>query len=157
ARRRLRGGRRLARGAAHPARLTVLDPLRKGDHGRGARLRSGELPRRGRRHGGSPGARRGGGRRGRGLPLPRRVCARRDGTNGRVPGKDPQGRSYSSFASFSDPDGNGWILQEVTTRLPGRGFGLDVSTLGDLLREAEKHHGDYEATAPKRLAEILRG
>ena len=49
------------------------------------------------------------------------------GTNGRAPGPDPQGRSYSSWASFSDPDGNGWMLQEVKTRLPGRGFGnLDV-------------------------------
>jgi catechol 2,3-dioxygenase-like lactoylglutathione lyase family enzyme len=42
------------------------------------------------------------------------------GTNGRVSGPDPERRSYSSFASFSDPDGNGWFLQEVTTRLPGR-------------------------------------
>jgi catechol 2,3-dioxygenase-like lactoylglutathione lyase family enzyme len=42
------------------------------------------------------------------------------GTAGRVPGPDPERRSYCSFASFSDPDGNGWMLQEVTTRLPGR-------------------------------------
>jgi len=39
---------------------------------------------------------------------------------GRVPGPDPEGRSYASFASFSDPDGNGWLLQEIKTRLPGR-------------------------------------
>ena len=39
---------------------------------------------------------------------------------GRVPGPDPQGRSYQTYASFSDPDGNGWLLQEITTRLPGR-------------------------------------
>ena len=71
------------------------------------------------------------------------------GTNGRVPGPDPQGRSYQSWASFSDPDGNSWMLQEITTRLPGRGFGVDVATLTDLLREAEEHHGKYEATAPK--------
>jgi catechol 2,3-dioxygenase-like lactoylglutathione lyase family enzyme len=44
----------------------------------------------------------------------------RAGTDGRVPGPDPQRRSYASFVSFSDPDGNGWILQEITTRLPGR-------------------------------------
>jgi catechol 2,3-dioxygenase-like lactoylglutathione lyase family enzyme len=44
----------------------------------------------------------------------------RAGTDGRVPGPDPQGRSYCTWASFSDPDGNGWLLQEVTTRLPGR-------------------------------------
>jgi catechol 2,3-dioxygenase-like lactoylglutathione lyase family enzyme len=42
------------------------------------------------------------------------------GQNPRVGGRDPQGRSYSSFASFEDPDGNGWLLQEITTRLPGR-------------------------------------
>jgi catechol 2,3-dioxygenase-like lactoylglutathione lyase family enzyme len=39
---------------------------------------------------------------------------------GQVPGRDPQGRSYQTYASFSDPDGNGWLLQEITTRLPGR-------------------------------------
>ena len=42
------------------------------------------------------------------------------GTAGRVPGPDPQGHSYGSWASFSDPDGNGWLLQEIKTRLPGR-------------------------------------
>src|SRR5262245_44987600 len=42
------------------------------------------------------------------------------GENPRVGGRDPEGRSYFSFASFEDPDGNGWLLQEVTTRLPGR-------------------------------------
>jgi hypothetical protein len=39
---------------------------------------------------------------------------------GRVPGPDPQGRSYQTYVSFSDPDGNEWLLQEITTRLPGR-------------------------------------
>ena len=72
------------------------------------------------------------------------------GTNGRAPGPDPQGRSYSSWASFSDPDGNSWMLQEVKTRLPGRGFSnLDVPALTELLRETEEHHGEYEPTAPK--------
>jgi catechol 2,3-dioxygenase-like lactoylglutathione lyase family enzyme len=71
------------------------------------------------------------------------------GTKGRVPGPDPDGSSYRSFASFSDPDGNGWLLQEIKTRLPGRGFSLDVTTLTELLRETEKHHGAYEAAAPK--------
>jgi catechol 2,3-dioxygenase-like lactoylglutathione lyase family enzyme len=42
------------------------------------------------------------------------------GTKDRVDGPDPEGRSYGSFASFRDPDGNGWILQEVQVRLPGR-------------------------------------
>jgi len=44
----------------------------------------------------------------------------RAGTAQRVSGPDPERRSYSSWASFSDPDGNGWLLQELTTRLPGR-------------------------------------
>ena len=42
------------------------------------------------------------------------------GTKARVRGPDPQGRSYASYASFSDPDGNGWLLQEIKERLPGR-------------------------------------
>ncbi|MGW7041278.1 VOC family protein [Streptomyces avermitilis] len=44
----------------------------------------------------------------------------RAGTEGRVPGPDPERRSYASYLSFSDPDGNGWVLQEITERLPGR-------------------------------------
>ena len=71
------------------------------------------------------------------------------GTRGRTPGPDPEGRSYFSFASFSDPDGNGWLLQEVTERLPGRGLSSDVVTLTKLLRETEERHGGYEATALK--------
>jgi catechol 2,3-dioxygenase-like lactoylglutathione lyase family enzyme len=72
-----------------------------------------------------------------------------DGTKGRVPGRDPEGRSYRSWASFSDPDGNSWLLQEIKTRLPGRGLSMDVATLTELLRETEKRHGEYEPTAPK--------
>ena len=67
-----------------------------------------------------------------------------------VPGPAPDGRSYGTFATFSDPDGNSFLLQEIKTRLPGRGFSnLDVPTLTELLRDAEKHHGEYEPTAPK--------
>jgi catechol 2,3-dioxygenase-like lactoylglutathione lyase family enzyme len=73
----------------------------------------------------------------------------RDGTSGRLSGPATDRASYSTFASFSDPDGNGWLLQEVKTRLPGRGLSMDVATLTELLREAEKRHGEYEATAPK--------
>ena len=47
------------------------------------------------------------------------------GENPRVGGRDPEGRSYFSFASFKDPDGNGWLLQEVKTRLPGREWKRD--------------------------------
>jgi catechol 2,3-dioxygenase-like lactoylglutathione lyase family enzyme len=71
------------------------------------------------------------------------------GTKRRVPGRDPEGHSYRTWASFSDPDGNGWLLQEIKTRLPGRGFNPDVASLTELLRETEEHHGEYEATAPK--------
>jgi len=71
------------------------------------------------------------------------------GTKGRVPGPDPQGNSYRTWASFSDPDGNGWLLQEIKTRLPGRGLSIDVASLTELLKETEEHHGEYEATAPK--------
>jgi catechol 2,3-dioxygenase-like lactoylglutathione lyase family enzyme len=67
-----------------------------------------------------------------------------------VPGRDPNGRSYGTYASFSDPDGNSWLLQEITTRLPGRGLSnLDVASLTEFLREAETRHGEYTATAPK--------
>jgi len=72
--------------------------------------------------------------------------------NPRVGGRDPQGRSYYSFASFEDPDGNGWLLQEITTRLPGREWKLtqasatNVATLAELLHETEQHHGHYEKT-----------
>ena len=74
----------------------------------------------------------------------------RKGTSGRVSGPAPDHASYRTFAKFSDPDDNSWLLQEIKTRLPGRGHGnLDVPTLTELLREAEKHHGVYEPTAPK--------
>src|SRR6185295_14683083 len=61
--------------------------------------------------------------------------------NPRVSGHDPEGRSYFSFASFEDPDGNGWLLQEIKTRLPGREWeskrarAADVATLAEHLRE----------------------
>ena len=48
------------------------------------------------------------------------ACRFGDGTEGRVSGPAPERASYASFATFADPDGNGWILQEITTRLPGR-------------------------------------
>ena len=70
------------------------------------------------------------------------------GTTGRVAGRDPENGSYFSFASFSDPDGNGWLLQEVTTRFPGRGFSVDVPTLIGFLQEAETRHGEYERASP---------
>src|SRR5262245_36949912 len=66
----------------------------------------------------------------------------------RVGGADPEHRSYRSFVSFSDPDGNGWLLQEVTARLPGRVTGnTSYTSAGDLsqaLRRAAAAHGEYE-------------
>ncbi|GAA4203044.1 VOC family protein [Microbispora amethystogenes] len=72
------------------------------------------------------------------------------GTDARVPGADPQRGSYGSFLSFSDPDGNGWVLQEVTTRLPGRldPFVTTFTSASDLaaaLRRAAAAHGEHEA------------
>jgi catechol 2,3-dioxygenase-like lactoylglutathione lyase family enzyme len=67
----------------------------------------------------------------------------------RVSGRDPEHRSYRSFASFSDPDGNGWLLQEVTVRLPGR-VDADHATftssteLASALRRAAAAHGEHE-------------
>ncbi len=69
---------------------------------------------------------------------------------GRSSGPDPERGSYRSFASFRDPDGNGWLMQEVTTRLPGRidsgvtSFG-SANDLADAFRRAEAAHGKYEA------------
>src|SRR5712664_2648021 len=66
----------------------------------------------------------------------------------RVSGPDPEHRSYRSFVSFSDPDGNGWLLQEIKERLPGRGVTIDVAGLAQLLHETADHHGSFEAVAP---------
>ncbi|WP_047489530.1 VOC family protein [Terriglobus sp. TAA 43] len=68
----------------------------------------------------------------------------------RVKGPDPEHRSYRSFASFSDPDGNGWIFQEIVARLPGRidSTATTFASVNDLtaaLRRAEAAHGEHEA------------
>jgi catechol 2,3-dioxygenase-like lactoylglutathione lyase family enzyme len=66
----------------------------------------------------------------------------------RVSGPDPEGRSYFSFAEFKDPDGNGWLLQEITMRLPGRDWkraqSTDGATLADLLHETGQRHDRFE-------------
>jgi catechol 2,3-dioxygenase-like lactoylglutathione lyase family enzyme len=65
-----------------------------------------------------------------------------------VSGPDPQRRSYLSYATFSDPDGNSWVLQEITTRFPGRVEGNTAFTspadLARALRRAEAAHGEHE-------------
>ena len=72
--------------------------------------------------------------------------------NPRATGRDPQGRSYLSFASFEDLDGTGWLLQEITTRLPGREWQsrtIDVPTLAELLHETAEHHDHFEKSHGK--------
>ena len=72
-----------------------------------------------------------------------------DGTSGRVSGPAPDHASYSSFATFSNPDGNGWLLQNVTTRLPGRIDAAETAfastaDLASALRRAAAAHGEHE-------------
>lgn len=75
----------------------------------------------------------------------------------RVVGRDPEGRSYFSFVSFEDPEGNRWLVQEITTRLPGR---IDSATttfnsasdLSSALRRAEVAHGEHEKRTGQRDA-----
>lgn len=75
--------------------------------------------------------------------------------NSRLGGRDPEGRTYSTFASFQDPDGNHWLLQEITTRLPGREWettrtgAINTGMLAELLHETEQRHGGYEKTHAK--------
>ena len=79
------------------------------------------------------------------------------GPNGPVGGPDPEHGTYRSLATFSDPDGNSWLLQEITTRLPGRidsgvtSFG-SVTDLVGALRRAEAAHGEHEKRTGQRDA-----
>ena len=72
------------------------------------------------------------------------------GADGPVSGPEPEHGSYQSFATFSDPDGNSWLLQEITTRLPGRvdaaatEFG-SANDLASAIRRAEVAHAEHEA------------
>jgi catechol 2,3-dioxygenase-like lactoylglutathione lyase family enzyme len=82
------------------------------------------------------------------------------GKDGRVSGPAPDHATYGSFATFSDPDGNGWLLQEVTARLPGR---IDAETafaspadLASALRRAEAAHGEHEKRTGQRDADWPR-
>jgi catechol 2,3-dioxygenase-like lactoylglutathione lyase family enzyme len=73
---------------------------------------------------------------------------------GPVPGHDPQGDSYRAFAAFSDPDGNDWLLQQITSRLPGRvdQAGTSFGSVGDLasaMRRAAAAHGEHEKRTGK--------
>jgi catechol 2,3-dioxygenase-like lactoylglutathione lyase family enzyme len=80
-----------------------------------------------------------------------------DGASGRVAGPAPDRASYGSFATFRDPDGNGWLLQEVTARLPGRvalaqtAF-ASANDLASALRRAEAAHGQHEKRTGQRDA-----
>jgi catechol 2,3-dioxygenase-like lactoylglutathione lyase family enzyme len=78
-----------------------------------------------------------------------------DGTSGRISGPAPDHATYSSFATFSDPDGNGWLLQEITTRLPGRIDAAETAfastaDLAGALRRAEAAHGEHEKRTGQR-------
>jgi catechol 2,3-dioxygenase-like lactoylglutathione lyase family enzyme len=80
-----------------------------------------------------------------------------DGTSGHVRGPAPDHASYSSFARFSDPDDNGWLLQEITTRLPGRIDAAETAfasatDLASALRRAEIAHGEHEKRTGQRDA-----
>ena len=72
-----------------------------------------------------------------------------NGPDGRASGPDPEHGTYRSFASFRDPDGNSWLLQEITARLPGRidaaatSYG-SVRDLADAMRRAAAAHGEHE-------------
>ncbi len=75
----------------------------------------------------------------------------------RVSGPDPEHRSYRSFASFRDPDGNGWLFQEITTRLPGRiddtaATFASANDLASAFRRAEAAHGEHERRIGQRDA-----
>jgi catechol 2,3-dioxygenase-like lactoylglutathione lyase family enzyme len=128
----------------------LLDPIRHEPHVGRARLSPGPVPdrlrhrgwaRRARRlrckisevfHAGTPGAQ-----------------FQPDGTSGRVSGPAPDHASYRSYATFSDPDGNRWLLQEVTTRLPGRVDTAETAfasaaDLANALRRAAAAHGEHE-------------
>jgi hypothetical protein len=85
----------------------------------------------------------------------------------RASGRDPEHRSYHSFASFSDPDGNGWLFQEITVRLPGRvdadetKFTSSIELAAALRRAAaahgehEKRTGQHDANWPDWYAEFI--
>ena len=80
-----------------------------------------------------------------------------DGTSDRVSGPAPEHASYSSFATFTDPDGNGWLLQEITARLPGRvdttqTTFASTADLASALRRAEAAHGEHEQRTGERDA-----
>ena len=79
------------------------------------------------------------------------------GPEGQTPGLDPRRADYNSFVSFSDPDGNGWLIQEVTTRLPGRVDAAETtfastSDLASAMRRAEAAHGEHEKRTGQRDA-----
>ncbi len=155
ARRRLRGRRRLSRDPVHAAGFELLGHLRQERHRRDAGLGAGSVSDR-LRHRGPPvqtcSAKRHQGER----RLPRRRCHTPGRTKPYLFGRlrvqmavIPQRASYRSFASFNDPDGNGWLFQEITARLPGRvdasATTLDLSAdLAAALRRAAIAHGEHE-------------
>ena len=131
--------------------LRVLDPVRDGPDLGSARLGQRSLPDRVRHRGGTRGADRSRCRGQRGVPRGSdRGPFHPAGASDRISGPAPQRQSYGSFASFADPDGNIWLMQEITSRLPGRvdpaptGF-ESASELSKALARAAAAHGEHEA------------
>jgi catechol 2,3-dioxygenase-like lactoylglutathione lyase family enzyme len=78
-----------------------------------------------------------------------------EGAGGRISGRGPEDGSYRTFVTFSDPDGNSWLLQEITTRLPGRIDAAETSyaspaDLASAMRRAEAAHGEHEKRTGER-------
>ena len=137
-----------AGGPVYSARFGSVDPYRKWNYLGGSGLTSKRLPHRVRyRIGARPSNKRLCRRVG---SVPLRRTSRAEGVGSRS-----KTGSYGSFASFQDPDGNSWLLQEITTRLPGREWKQtrrgpsDVGNLARLLQGMEEHHGNYEKTHAK--------
>ena len=89
-----------------------------------------------------------------------RTACRFPGVGTRISGPHPERLSYSSFVSFTDPDGNSWLLQEVTQRLPGRVVGdtayASAHDLAQAMIRAAKAHGQHEARTGGDVIEILK-
>ena len=133
----------------HAPRLRMLRPVGRGTNDGRARDRSGAVAHRLRHPGRARQAKAAG-------VTPDEVF--HFGASGKAAGVDPQRNSYRSFASFRDPDGNQWLFQEITTRLPGR---IDsaattfasASDLASAMRRAEKAHGEHEKRIGQRDAQ----
>ena len=162
--RRLRLRQRLPSRPVQPAGLAGLGAVRHRHHHRRAGLGAGPVPGRLRRPGRPrPDRRRAASRSARSSTRSSRAPSSCPGSgSGRVNGRDEAGSSYGSFATFADPDGNTWLLQEVTTRLPGRidSAATSFASVHDLeqaLIRAATAHGEHEARNGGRVRRAVAG